>query len=289
MAQQQRPQKTDFTERHALAIVNQTLGTFAYELDDGSRDGMCDALLALLDSGTPVAALEITLNADEAHAEMLDRLNRIDAKVLNGLACGWMVRYRSGARVAGTRREELRKVLIDLETRGVGRLDIEPEWPEDYDPMTGLVKASFLEDTAVLRRLGVEAVKAVGHGYNIAGKIFSTSIATGVGRADADPIPGYVNSYLLTKQGQNKVAKLQQSGLPPQRHLFVWVDGRHVPIWIVLREGWLPQRDPELPKAIDNLWLASPMASTALRWTRGVGWFTSRIPESRAPQGSDLA
>lgn len=277
MTKPRRSQQDDFTEQQSLTIVNWVLGTETYELDDGSRDGMCDGLLSK--GGAPIAALEVTRNMDEAHAEMMSLLDKIGGKPLKGLACGWMVRYRSGARVAGAAREKLRHILIDLESRGVLRVEVEPEWPEDYDPSTGLVAPAHEADASVLRNLNIEVVRAIGCDDNLPGRIFYTSLTTGSGSASAAPVLEYVGKFLCTEQGRNKVAKLQQADLPPERHLFVWADGRHFPVWTALCEGWLPDQDPDLPVAIDNLWLGSHHAPEAvLRWTRGRSWSAVTIP-----------
>jgi len=124
-------------EEGARAIVEQTLGLSVFQHDDGSDDGMYD--LKVVRDGSIVAALEVTIAADQKSIELSVPLSRL-ASLHGGvwtdgrLRGGWLVTVDAARTRVKDLSSELPMLLAELEATNRPSLDREYDSEADAWP-----------------------------------------------------------------------------------------------------------------------------------------------------------
>lgn len=86
----------------------------------------------------------------------------------------------------------------------------------------------------------------------------------------ADPGRYMLDAIAVEGNKSDNVSKLAASGAD-RTHLFIWVDVRLYPPWKDLAVGRLPIRPPDLPSAINKVWVA-----TCVQYDELVVWSVDR-------------
>lgn len=274
MAKKRKKPKPD--ELRAEQIVNAVLGTSTVERDDNSHPGMPDAILRSGNSADPLTALEVSSTTDPSIAKLWDAVDKEygDGKVHPELSWCWIISYQPHARAGGEAARRLVSYLADLETRGIRMVR-----RSSYVPFV-TADGVTARDHEKLANLGLLDVLAVPNEHSQGGRIHHSWIADGKGVGLTDPVPGYVDDFLASKTGKNKLHKLEsQAKLRRRTHLFLWADPHHVHIWQRLSNAVPPKQPPAPPAFLDSIWLASAFAPKYVcRWTPRSGWEVITMP-----------
>lgn len=274
MAKKRKEPRQD--ELLAEQIVNGVLGTSTVERDDNSRPGMVDALLDPGNSSGPLAALEVSSTTDRAAAMLWSVVDKEHGDTVHPeLSWCWLISYQPHARAGGEAARRLVSYLAELEARGVR----EVRRTQGFVPFV-TADGVTAGDHAELARLGLLAVSAVPDTERSQGRIYHYSVAVGEGFGPADPVPGYVDDFLASETGVNKLRKLErQAKLGRRTHLFLWAEPHHVHIGQPLSNAVLPTQRPAPPVFLDSIWLASAFAPEHVyRWTPQSGWEVVTVP-----------
>ncbi|MER0478594.1 hypothetical protein ABR737_09625 [Streptomyces sp. Edi2] len=216
----------------------------------------------------PSDVLEVSSTTDGRALAMWKELNRIyNGEPHAGLTGGWLVEFQNRASVGRGASNRLIELLVDLEARGAARVGHRSGQDGDVWSL-GPASARHAEDLAVLQALGIKAVSQIRHSGDVAGRIFTSILGTGVARSTADSITPYVDTFLSSATGQSKISKLKIKASGKRQHLFIWADVSHMDIGMPLAQRFLPSGTPDVPAHIDCLWLGSFfVSSTACKWS----------------------
>ena len=224
-----------------------------HDLEAGGPDG-------------PVAAIEVTSAVEPQRLGVESEIRQRGSSFpMPGLASRWSVRLTDQARVrVASRHDKLQPLLSDLEARGARYAHDRGDY---RDPV---VKR--------LRELRIAAVYRLSAGRG--GSVVMGTDAYGGFEWDG-PIDAWLDEFLASDQGANKLAKLGRANTA-ERHLVIVLDsfsqpGIGIPLKLSSRRDAgaaayvMPSSDPPAP--LSHMWLL-PMAegSEGLRWTRGRGW-----------------
>lgn len=241
----------------AVVILHDTsalIGVHDYEI---SQQGRMEAL-----------EVSIWADQDQMEAEVVQReLQQRDVKFPN-LRKHWMVQVTPRARL-----KQLRGRLVPhlqrLENEGVNVLNI-ADSSLSTDSSASAVAVS-------LRRLGVMQVRSGGRReeHGTVDIVPSTNRDVSFLADDALPL---IEEHLNGDTTSDIMAKLCLSG-HERRHVFLWADrpGCPTPYWNIgnLFQR-LPNREPDFPKAITDLWCVG--SSGGWLWGKGIGWQTVPAP-----------
>jgi hypothetical protein len=257
----------NWTERWARARLEQVLGPLRVIDRKGGPPGLHDLEADL--AGGMVAAIEITSEVEEARLSLMASADRHLRKLrLRGSNYAWQVGLTANAQVNAIRPAVLLKLLSDMEQQGRTRaLNI----GDFRDPFV-----------ARLGALGIESV----YGFKARpGRGGVVRVVTGFysGREwDQTAIDTWLDNFLTSSRGQNKLAKLARATHARERHLVIVVEpfsapGMGISLGLSDREeeGAADDAIPSLvpPEPLTHLWLMPLMGTgEALRWTRHSGW-----------------
>jgi hypothetical protein len=259
--------RLDPYEACASARLEPILGRLRKIDPGGGPRGLHDFEADLHDGS--VAAIEVTSEVDlrrrrlEAAAE-----ESLPAFTVPGSASLWMVALAAHAKVKKLRREDLHRLVHDLEAAGRERvLDI-----GDYrDPFVGRLAA-----------LGIESIYAVKAKPGSEGMVLVRA-GTYFGRGwDGPTTDQWLGDVLVSNRGRNKVGKLARA-TAAERHLVIVLDafsqaGMGISLALSARHEraavkyGLPSLAPPAP--LTHLWLLPRSSGTHgnLRWQRHRGW-----------------
>jgi hypothetical protein len=278
----------NWTERWARGRLEPVLGPLRV-IDvnrKGGPPGLHDFEADLPDGA--VAAIEITSEVEEARLSLMASVGRHFRKLrLPGSNYAWQVGLTADVRVNAIRPAALLKLLSDMEQQGRTRaLNL-----GDYrDPFV-----------ARLGTLGIESV----YGFKAKpGRDGIVRVAAGSysGREwGKTAIDTWLDNFLTSSTGQNKLAKLVRAAHVTERHLVIVVEplsaaGMGISLGLSDREeeGATTDAIPSLipPEPLTHLWLM-PLLGTgeALRWTRHSGWVVTNLGPlpSGSGDGTDAA
>jgi hypothetical protein len=257
----------NWTERWARGRLEPVLGPLRVIDRKGGPSGLHDLEADL--PGGAVAAIEITSEVEEARLSLMASADRHLKKLrLPGSKYAWQVGLTADARVMAIRPAALLKLLSDMEQQGRTRaLNI-----GDYrDPFVTRLGALCIESVYGFKakpgREGIVRVAAGSYGGREWGQ---TAIDT------------WLDNFLTSSTGQNKLAKLARAAHATERHLMIVVEpfspaGMGISLGLSDRheEGAADDAIPSLvpPEPLTHLWLMPLMGTgEALRWTRHSGW-----------------
>lgn len=270
-----------YDELIAEAIVNAAMGTVRIHFDDQSAPGLIDFGLGPRLDAEVTDVLEVSSKRDQDTNAMWQQINRVyDGRVHEGLRCGWAVQFEHGATIGKGASDRVIAFLVDLEKRGITKVSADPAdlFQEAGNPFPS---TDNLRDAATARELGLNVVHQIGDSPDLAGRIFPSSfVPTGIARATADAVSPYVDDFLDTTTGANKIKKLAEKGSGKRQHLFIWSDISHTSVGFALKRGWLPSDAPTLPDHIHTLWLGSFFSfENVYTWRCEEGWRVHRVAE----------
>jgi hypothetical protein len=125
-----------------------------------------------------------------------------------------------------------------------------------------------------LRQLGVLWLTALRRGPGQVALLLGAGDSAGV--RPEEPIEE-VEAFLHGDKARDVRDKLHRSGLA-RRHAFVWVDRRSpMRAWRALGEQDLPQRAPQLPREVSDVWIVFSK-SAGWYWSAGGGWRSVHRP-----------
>lgn len=256
----------------AAAIVNAVLDTHTVGCDDNTEEGKVDFDLAPQGERAATIALEVSSHRD---SELLAVWSNLDkqyrGQVLPNLSKGWSVEFTAAARVRGPAAQRLAALLADFEARGVEKVSVRA-WEDGHDWSVGLPDAQHASDVTAIRDLGINAVGQIGESPDVAGRVFYWSLSFGGGPSTADDVPPYVEEFLASSTGANKIKKLGRVK-DLETHLFLWADRTHLNIGFALDGKVIPPRAPKVPTEIQVVWLSSfASVGSVYQWDRDNGW-----------------
>lgn len=253
-------------EQWARRMIQGTLARPVRQHDDGSAPGMHDLDIVLADGS--LAAVEVTAAADGEAIALWNLVNGRDERwIETGLRGGWFVELDPTARARAVLRD-LPRLLGDLESRGIGQLDVSHRRHDLSD----------LEREAQRLR-----VNRAGQGATeFPGSIYPTidlplERTGGAVPTTGDPLAAWLSEFLAADARSDVRAKLTRSAAA-QRHAFVIVPGftpAPFPVVDLLMRAAppLPTAPPALPPEVTHLWVASTWARAAgVRWSPEGGW-----------------
>jgi hypothetical protein len=220
-------------------------------------------------SGGAVAAIEITSEVEEARLSLMASADRHLRKLrLPASNYAWQVGLTADAHVNAIRPAALLKLLSDMEQQGRTRaLNI----GDYHDPFVARLGALGIESVYGFRvkpdREGIVRVAAGSYSGREWGQ---TAIDT------------WLDNFLTSRTGQNKLAKLARAVHATERHLVIVVEpfsaaGMGISLGLSDREeegaadDAIPSLVPSEP--LTHLWLMPLMGTgKALRWTHHSGW-----------------
>jgi hypothetical protein len=226
-----------------------------HDLEAGGSDG-------------PVAAIEVTsaVEPQRLGVESEIRQQGLSSFPMPGLTSLWSVRLTDQARVrVASRSDKLQPLLGDLEARGAR-----------YAHYRGDYRDPVVER---LRELGIAAVYRLSTGRG--GSVVMGTDAYGGFEWDGPTIDAWLDEFLASDQGANKLAKLGRAEAA-ERHLVIVLDsfsqpGIGIPLKLSSRRDAgaaayvMPSSEPPAP--LSHMWLLpTAEGSEGLRWTRGSGW-----------------
>ncbi|MDV9196127.1 hypothetical protein [Streptomyces sp. Wh19] len=274
-----KPIQPTYDELIAEAIVNAAMGTVRIYFDDQSAPGLIDFGLGSRLDAEATDVLEVSSKRDRETNAMWQQINRVyDGRVQEGLNAGWAVQFQHGATIGKGVSNRVIAFLVDLENRGITKVSADPV---DLFAGNRFPSTDNLHDAATARKLGLSVVHQIGNSPDLAGRIFPSSfVPTGIARATADAVSPYVNDFLDTTTGANKIKKLAEKGSGKRQHLFIWSDMSHTSVGFALKRGWLPSDAPTVPDHIHTLWLGSFFSfENVYTWRCEEGWRVHRVAE----------
>ncbi|MFH9737207.1 hypothetical protein ACH4MA_05890 [Streptomyces roseolus] len=276
-----KPIQPTYDELIAEAIVNAAMGTVRIYFDDQSAPGLIDFGLGSRLNAEVTDVLEVSSKRDRDTNAMWQQINRVyDGRVHEGLNAGWAVQFQHGATIGKGVSNRVIAFLADLEKRGITKVSADPA-DLFQESVNRLPSTADVRDAATARELGLNVVHQVGDSLDLRGRIFTSSfVPTGIARATADAVSPYVNDFLDTTTGANKIKKLAEKGSGKRQHLFIWSDMSHTSVGFALKRGWLPSDAPTVPDHIHTLWLGSFFSfENVYTWRCEEGWQVHRVAE----------
>ncbi|WP_331723243.1 hypothetical protein [Streptomyces sp. NBC_00105] len=264
-------------ELRAEAAVNEVLGTCRFDYDDQAEPGKADFLLDPFDGAGPKVALEVSSMTDPGRQGLWKGLDRHYDGPVPGLKGDWLVQFTPGVHVRKSA-TPLVALLQHLEREGVDRIG-RNGWP-DSTPPGEFPTPEHAENLRTLHTLKIVSAQRV-RSDRASGRIFPFEVTGGIARHTADTISPYIDAFLGSDQGANKVKKLARY-TDREGHLFVWADRGQLDVTMALRQGFVPVDSPDVPDSLHTVWFGSLNADQAVyRWTRS-GWtiavVTSWVP-----------
>lgn len=240
-------------EAHAAQVLVAILGGRSEGRDPGGGRVPIHDFDLHLDDGS-VIAVEVTRHNIEAQLQQQAEVARHDPR-FPGLQFHWhlgMGRTFDVKRI----RTEAPDLLATLEERGTDSID--------------LVEATSSDDPtfAGLRSLGVRLVYRLGHA-DLDGGALDIGAAPIAGATAPDVAVEAAEQCAGRKGKAEKLA----AAVADERHLFVWVENSRDQVVATMGMGTLPRRAPELPDAIDAVWLATAYEYPHVwQYERRSGW-----------------
>jgi len=282
MAMREGDEYLDWTERWARDRLEQVLGPLRV-IDPGGGQGRGLHDLEADLAGEMIAAIEITREVEKSRLSLMTEADRrLSGLRLPGSAYAWQVGLAADAQVRAIRPADLFELLRDMEQHG--RFDA-LNVGDDRDPFVDRLKALGIESIygfkAKPRREGVVRVAAGSY----------TGREWGQAAIDA-----WLDTFLSSSTGQNKLAKLERAVHATECHLVIVVEpfspaGMGISLGFSDRrqeeeatEKAIPSIEP--PEPLTHMWLMPLMGTgEAFYWTRDSGWVVTN-PETLPPQVS---
>ncbi|WP_195730344.1 hypothetical protein [Streptomyces albidoflavus] len=269
---QKKPVQPAPDELRAEAAVNEVLGTRRFDYDDQTEPGKADFLLDPIDGAGPKVALEVSSTTDPARQGLWNGLGRYYEGPIPGLQGDWQVQFTSGTHVKQSA-TPLIELLQHLERDGVDKISLDG-WNDSTPPgqFPSQQHAERLHKLADLKIVSAQRVRS----DKASGRIFPFELGGGIARHTADTISPYVDAFLGSEQGANKVKKLARY-TDREGHLFVWADRGQFDVTMALRRGFVPADSPNVPDSLHTIWFGSLDAGEYVyRWTRS-GWTITTV------------
>jgi hypothetical protein len=253
-------------ERWARERLEPILGTLR-EIDPGGGPRSLYDFEADL-PGAGIAAIEVTGQVEAKRLEQASSAQRrFDSFTLPGSSLVWQIGLDPRARVNAIRPEDLRRVLHDMEAKGLHRAHNLGDYRDPFvERLTALGIESIYAFTA---KPGREGTVQVGPG-------------TYSGRGwNGAAIDEWLSSFLASPEGANKLGKLGASDAA-ERHLVIVLDlfsqagmGISMSLSDQQEKGAAEDAIPSFapPDPLTNVWLIPVVAAWEwLAWTRNGGW-----------------
>ncbi|MFI1719179.1 hypothetical protein [Streptomyces litmocidini] len=267
-------------ELRAEAAVNEILGTCRFDYDDQAEPGKADFLLDPLDGIGPKVALEVSSTTDPDRQGLWKGLDRHYDGPTPGLEGDWQVQFTPGTHVKQSAKP-LVELLQNLERDGVDKIGLNG-WNDatPFGEFPTQQHAERLRKLADLRIVSAERIRS----DKASGRIFPFEVTAGIARHTANTISPYIDAFLGSDQGVNKVKKLARY-TDREGHLFVWADRGQLDVTMALRRGFVPVDSPTVADSVHTIWFGSLDADGSVyRWTRS-GWTIAAVT-SWAPTAS---
>jgi hypothetical protein len=256
-----KPYREARVERWSRRIVSRDLGLPVDRFEDGTQNGMVDALIRAPFGAIPLEVVQ-DVNVDELRmAKALEQRGRfLDVP---GLTPGWYLVLHHRANVR-TLRTELPQLLLRLDELMLDRVpwatDSYPLWEDDLP--------------RPLRRLGVQSMAPL---YERTGIV----AMDGEGWGGDFEVKDRLNDWVLeTLEREADVpAKLRAFGTG-RGDAFIWatmasdiaVTGLLTDPDVATTQRTLPARAPDLPSGVDRVWVACTLESRRAVVTDGRSW-----------------
>jgi hypothetical protein len=218
--------------------------------------------------GDGIAAIEVTGQVEAKRLEQASSARRrFDSFTLPGSSFVWQIGLAPRARVNAIRPEDLRRVLQDMEAKGLHRAHNLGDYRDPFvERLTALGIESIYAFTA---KPGREGTVQVGPG-------------TYSGRGwNGAAIDEWLSSFLASPEGASKLGKLGASDAA-ERHLVIVLDffsqvgmGISMSLSDQQEKGAAEDAIPSFapPDPLTNVWLIPVVAAREwLAWTRNGGW-----------------
>jgi hypothetical protein len=189
-----------------------------------------------------------------------------------GLQGDWQVQFTPGTHVKQSAKP-LVELLQHLEREGVDRIGLNG-WP-DSTPSGQFPTPQHVENLRKLANLKIVSAQRI-RSDKASGRIFPFEVTAGIARHTANTISPYIDAFLRSDQGANKVKKLARYNYR-EGHLFVWADRGQLDVTMALRRGFVPVDNPDVPDSLHTIWFGSLDAEGSVyRWTRS-GWTIAAV------------
>ncbi|MCX4546757.1 hypothetical protein [Streptomyces sp. NBC_01565] len=205
---QKKPVPPTSEELRAEAAVNELLGTRRTDYDDQTENGKVDFLLDPPEGGAgPTVALEVSSTTEPSRERLWDSLDSRYDQPIPGLQGDWIVQFTPGTRL-NKAAAPLAALLVRLEQAGRDRIGLQV-WDDSTAPgeLHTPQHAADLQELASLRIVSAQRVRS----DKASGRIFPTEATAGIARSTVDTISPYVDEFLESPQGRNKVEKLAKA------------------------------------------------------------------------------
>jgi len=216
-----------------------------------------------------VAAIEVTSQLDRKRREQTaSAQRRFHEERLPGSELAWQVALERGARVNDIDPGDLHRLLHDMEAKGL---------PTAHG--VGDYRDPFVERLAALRVEFIYAGPARPGRQGVVRVVPGTYSSRGWNGADID---AWLDSFLTSREGVNRLGKLARASGAAQRHLAIVLDlfsqaGMGISLSLSDRdeEGAAGAPIPSFvpPDPLTHLWLMQVVEVwEGLLWTHGAGW-----------------
>jgi hypothetical protein len=240
----------------------------------GGQPGLHDLEADL--PGEEVAAIEITSEVEEARLDLAASADRhLSALKLPGSNNVWQVGLPAHARVNAIRSADVLKLLSDMEQQGRWRA---MDMGDHLDPFVARLRALHIESVYGFKaKPGHQGTVRVAAGFY------------GGREWDQAAIDAWLDDFLSSTTGQNKVAKLARAVHAIERHLVIVLNpfsgaGMGISLGLSDRqeEGAADDAIPSIvpPEPLTHVWLMPLMGTgEALHWARHAGWAVTKPEE----------
>ena len=254
-------------EEWARLTIERVLGVPVRQHDDGTSHGMYD--LNIFHTDGAVGAVEVTSDADGDSIALWKLLNdRDDRWIAPSLVGGWMVSLSPLARGRDVL-DHLPTLLAKLESSSVRRVD-------------STYESHGVEASEEFIAMGV--ISAYQSGTEYPGSIYvivevPAERRGGYVAENGDALARWSGEFLRDEARQDVLRKLATSGRE-ERHAFLILPGFSMAPFdvtdLLMRADFvMPSRQPDLPQAVTDLWIASTWSSgSGFRWSQSEGWTT---------------
>lgn len=231
--------------------------------DDGSEDGMFD--LEVRRGDRPVAAVEVTMAADEPSIKLWRALDSGRRLIFDDLAGGWIVALRPEARAREVL-QYLPNLLRDLEAAEVHSVRPDGVHGGEFEHRAERLRIADLFQSAGTAYPGSVLLNVEQPQEKTTGCVADTG----------DAIAEWLGPWIRARRAR-KIGKLRRSGAN-ERHLFVVLPGDAdapfaVTDLLLRRDGPLPTIPPDLPDGMTHVWVVSTWDSGhGMRWSPEDGW-----------------
>ncbi|MFG2632180.1 hypothetical protein [Streptomyces sp. NPDC048473] len=240
---------------------------------------MVDFLLDPVDGIGPLVALEVSSTIEEPRQRLWDALHSQYDQPIPGLQGDWIVQFTPGTNVKKAF-GPLAALLVRQEQANLDKIGLNG-W-NDSTALGSFPDPQHEADLQELTKLKVVSAQRV-HSDRATGRIFPTELLSGVARSTADAIAPYIDEFLVSELGEDKVGKLAQH---PDRegHLFLWADRSHLDIMMSLTNRFVPTGNPNAPAGLHTIWLGSfNVDGLVYRWNDS-GWSILEVEQRTAMQ-----